>query len=201
MNWKGFGFALLAILIITGNGYTKGQSVKPQVLTEGTLKEQMDYILEKTKIYDGYRAISEDLFQKMIGNFSDTLKKSRSEIANLQNGASTSNRYIDSLNMSLEKTGTRLNQVTESKDSITFLGLELSKAIYNTVVWILIAFLGGLAIFCFLAFKRNISITRDAKNDLEDLKKEFEAYRKASREAREKMSMAHFNEIKKLRNG
>jgi hypothetical protein len=37
--------------------------------------------------------------------------------------------------------------------------------------------------------------------DLSDLKNEFEAYRKSAREAREKMSMEHFNEMKRLKGG
>jgi uncharacterized membrane protein (DUF106 family) len=53
----------------------------------------------------------------------------------------------------------------------------------------------------FIAFKRNMVITIRTKKEFEELKNEFEAYRKASREAREKMSMAHFNEIKKLKGG
>jgi hypothetical protein len=37
------------------------------------------------------------------------------------------------------------------------------------------------------------------KKEFQDLKVEFEAYRKTSREAREKLTMDHFNEIKKLK--
>jgi uncharacterized membrane protein (DUF106 family) len=42
-------------------------------------------------------------------------------------------------------------------------------------------------------------VTAHTKKECEELKKEFEAYQKASREAREKMSMTHFNELKRLR--
>ena len=66
------------------------------------------------------------------------------------------------------------------------------------------AALAGLAVLLgmgFLAFKRNLIQTSETKKELQDLKGEFEAYRKSAREAREKMSMDHFNEIRKLKGG
>ena len=52
-----------------------------------------------------------------------------------------------------------------------------------------------------LVFNRNMLITFNTKKELKDLKDEFEAYRKTSREAREKMTMDHFIEMKKLKGG
>jgi len=68
-------------------------------------------------------------------------------------------------------------------------------------MWMIIAGLLTILAMGFIAFKRNMVITIRTKKEFEELKNEFEAYRKASREAREKMSMAHFNEIKKLKGG
>jgi uncharacterized membrane-anchored protein YhcB (DUF1043 family) len=89
--------------------------------------------------------------------------------------------------------------MTKTKNSIRVLGIEVNKTAYNAVMWILIATLAGFLAIGFLAYKRNYSATVNTKKEIEELKREFEAYRKASREAREKMSMAHFNELKKLR--
>ncbi len=78
------------------------------------------------------------------------------------------------------------------------MGIEVKTA-DNAVMWTIIAVLAGILAVGFLVFKRNHVVTTHTKKEIEDLKREFEAYRKASREAREKMSMAHFNELKKLR--
>ncbi|MCU0462015.1 MAG: hypothetical protein MUF36_08390, partial [Bacteroidales bacterium] len=51
----------------------------------------------------------------------------------------------------------------------------------------------------FLAFKRNLAVTRNTKKELDELKTEFEAYRQKTRLEREKMSMDHFNELKRLK--
>lgn len=57
----------------------------------------------------------------------------------------------------------------------------------------------GILLIGFLIFRRNLIVSKHTKNDLEELKAEFEEYRKQSRLAREKMSMDHFNEIRRLR--
>ena len=93
----------------------------------------------------------------------------------------------------------KLDEAVRTKNNIKVLGLDINKFAYNSVMWIIVAGLAVLLTIGFLVFKRNLTVTRNTKKDLEDLKTEFEAYRKQSREAREKMSMEHFNELKKLR--
>ena len=39
-----------------------GQSDVPDVFTEGSVREQMNYVQEKTRIYEDFRAIREDMF-------------------------------------------------------------------------------------------------------------------------------------------
>jgi uncharacterized membrane-anchored protein YhcB (DUF1043 family) len=66
-------------------------------------------------------------------------------------------------------------------------------------MWTILAALLAALVLGFLAFKRNMMVLSDTKKEFQDLKDEFEAYRKTSREAREKMTMAHFLELKKLK--
>jgi uncharacterized membrane-anchored protein YhcB (DUF1043 family) len=66
-------------------------------------------------------------------------------------------------------------------------------------MWTILAGLVAMLLVGFLIFKRNLLIMNTTKKEFQDLKVEFEAYRKTSREAREKLTMDHFNEIKKLK--
>lgn len=79
------------------------------------------------------------------------------------------------------------------------MGMEIEKGTYNTIIWSIIIALLLLLLIGFLIFKRNQRLVINRNKDLEELKVEFEAYRKTSREAREKMALQHFNELKKLR--
>jgi hypothetical protein len=190
-------FAFLVIAIIK----TDGQTTMPDELNKNTLKEQMKYLEERTRIYENYRAIREDMFQKILGNISDTLSTAKSKITGLNNMTLSLNLTIDSLNNNLETTKNNLEDITRTKNSISILGLEINKSTYNTIMWTILSGLVALLIIGFLAFKRNLSVTQNTKKELRELKDEYEAYRKTSREAREKASMDHFNELKKLRGG
>ena len=108
-------------------------------------------------------------------------------------------KTIDTLSASLESTKISLEEITRTKNSISILGIEVNKLTYNSIMWTIVAGLIAILTLGFLVFKRNLSVTLNTKKELVDLKNEFETYRKTTREAREKMSMAHFNELKKLR--
>lgn len=194
-----FRFILISSILFIVFINAKGQTTMPDVLNKNSLKEQLNYIEEKTRIYENYRAIREDMFQKIKGNISDTLSSSNNKIALLKNTASELNHTIDSLNTLYETTNSNLESVTRSKNSIKVLGAEVNKTTYNTLMWTIAGGLIAILAIGFLAFKRNMTVTHNTKKELLDLKNEFETYKKAAREAREKVSMAHFLELKKLK--
>jgi hypothetical protein len=198
-EYTGIRLVLLSALVTIFPSVAESQTSMPETLQKGTLKEQMDYVQDKTRIYEEYRAVREDMFQMIKGNSIDSLNKAKAEINSLRLTATARNLTIDSLKTSIETVKTDLEKMTKTKNSIKLLGIEINKVAYNAFMWILIAALAGLLAIGFMAYKRNHTVTAHTKKEIEELKKEFEAYRKASREAREKMSMAHFNELKKLR--
>ena len=191
---------ILAVVVISVTKVT-GQVTMPDVLLKNSLKEQLNYIEEHTRIYDSYRAIREDMFQKLKGNTSDTLTSLNSKIAGLNKTVYVLNRTIDTLKTNLASTQTRLEEMTRTKNSIRVAGIEVNKATYNKMMWTILAGLIAALLVGFLIFKRNLSVLSDTKKEFQELKVEFEAYRKSSREAREKLTMDHFNEIKRLKGG
>jgi predicted small metal-binding protein len=193
-------FWILAVTIIAAIKVS-GQVTMPDALLNNSLKEQMNYLDEHTRIYDNYRAIREDMFQKLKVNISDTLSAVNTKIAGLNKTAKVLNMTIDTLKANLESTRTRLDEMTKTKNSISVLGLELNKSAYNKAMWTILAGLVAALVLGFLAFKRNLSAMFNTRKEFLELKNEFETYRKTSREAREKLTMDHFNEIKRLKGG
>ena len=189
---------IFAAMIMVGIKIT-GQTIVPDELSKNTIKEQISFIEERTRIYENYRAIREDMFQKINRNFIDTLSLARDRISGLNILASGLNRTNDSLNTLLDTTRRSLEEITATKNSIRLLGVEINKVTYNTVMWIIVAGLVVILAVGFLAFKRNLIVNIRTGKELKELKEEFEAYRQSSRIAREKMSMDHFNELKKLK--
>lgn len=201
MNQYRIIIAVLLALMALADFQVNGQTTMPDVLKKGTMKDQMNYLEERTRIYEAYRAIREDMFQLLKVNVTDTLSAANSKIAGLNKTASVLKLTIDSLSTNLESTKTSLDEMTRTKNSISILGLEVNKSAYNKIMWTILAGLVAALILGFLAFKRNLLVISNTRKEFQELKTEFETYRKTSREAREKLTMDHFNEIKRLKGG
>jgi len=183
------------MVAIKGNG----QTIMPDELTKNTIEEQINFIEKRTKIYENYRAIREDMFQKINRNIIDTVSAAKIRIDKLENLASTLTLANDSLNILLGTTRRNLEETTSTKNKISVLGLEINKTAYNAIMWTIVALLVVTFAIGFLVFKRSMAGKIRTGKELKELKDEFEAYRQSSRIAREKMAMDHFNEIKKLK--
>jgi hypothetical protein len=201
MNQPGVRFLMIAAIMLLGMTRGSCQNTIPEILDKGTLTEQIKYIEERTLIYENYRAIREDMFQKIKNNAVDSLNKAKSSIMGLVGLTGDLNYRIDSLKSSLNATKEELKEISRTKNSISVIGIQLDKIKYNSIMWTLVVSLVALLVIGYLTFKRNLSITFNTKKELKELREEFEEYRKKSRLEREKMSMDHFNAMKKLKGG
>jgi hypothetical protein len=194
-------FSFTVIFLTAGITRSIGQTAIPEVLEKGTLREQMSYLEEKTRIYEYYRAVREDMFQLIKRNAVDSLAKARSQLAMLAGMNKNLVSRIDSLTTDLTGLEAKLDEAVRTKESIRVLGVNINKNAYNSIMWIIMAGLLFLLGLGFLVFKRNLSVMLSTKKEFEELKTEFEAYRQKKRIEIEKMSMDHFNELRKLRGG
>ena len=193
-----------AVLIITcsillGLPETRSQQRMPEVMDTGKLEDQLNYIHERTLIYENYRAIREDIFQKMRSNAMDSLSVAKENIHELDGLLTDRNNEIDSLNNNLQSTKEELDQAIKNRNSLTFLGISMSKALYNTILWSVIIALAVILVLVFLSYSRNRIITVQTQKDLEEIRGEFDSYRTTSRERYEKLVVSHHNEVKKLK--
>lgn len=199
MNKKVFKCGLITIMLLLSASTLICQTTIPEILQKGTLNEQFDYLEERTRIYDNYRAIREDMFQLVKKNSGDSLATAKKSINSYIIQFRDLNSRIDSLDKLLASTRNELSEAIRTKNSIKFLGINVNKHGYNTIMWVITGFLGFLLVSGFVAFRKNISITSKTKKELEDVKDSFEEYKKKTRLEREKISKEHFDEIRKLK--
>jgi hypothetical protein len=193
-----FKISLIAAFILAGAVRSNCQPI-PDELKKGTISEQLDYLEEHTRIYENFRAIREDIFQTLTKNINDTLNRTNRRINNLIIETATLNTRIDSINQSLATTSDNLDATIRTKNSIKVLGLEVNKTTYNSIMWSILGILLLLLGAGYLTFKQNRSTTVKTHKELTDLQAEFEQYKQKARIEREKTTMEHFNEIKKLK--
>jgi hypothetical protein len=175
------------------------QADMPPVMDSATFEAQMEYLQEKTRIYNGFRAIRDDIFLKMKENALDSMAKEKLEVARLNSEMSERDFQIESLNSDLVRARNERDQAIRTKDSFSFLGIQMQKGLYNTIMWIIVLGLASLAVILFLLFKRSHVVTVQTKKELENIQEAFEEHRKSSREKYEKLVVSHHSEIMKLK--
>ncbi len=135
---------IMLVMIFLNQDLLKGQAAMPEILDNGTLQEQLDYLEGRTRIYNDFRAIREDMFQKVKNNSLDSLAESNRVIDELTAGINNRDADIDSLSAHLANTREELSVAIRNRDSIAFLGIPMSKTSYNLMVWVIIAGLATL---------------------------------------------------------
>jgi hypothetical protein len=176
------------------------QSGALAVQDSALLEDQMDYINENTRVYNDYRAIREDVFQKLRRNVRDTLNASRLEVEQLNSKLTEQDFQIESLNTDLARSNNEKDEAIKNRDSLSFLGIQMRKGIYNTIMWLIILGLAAATLITITLFRRSHQVTAETKKQLQSTQEEFESYRKTSREKYEKLVVSHHSEIMKLKN-
>ena len=189
---------LLALFILLSINTTNSQTL-PEVLNEASLEEQYRYLNDQTRIYNNFRAIREDMFQKIRRNSVDSLNRAYQEIAAEIQLKEQALAEKNSALLAMEEMQAERDQAIQERDSLFLLGLPVSKTFYNLLLWSVIGILAVLAFTAFVLFLRSNRITRQTNKDLKELQGEYDEYRKTSRERFEQQSIDHFNELKRLK--
>jgi len=199
MNQIRLKYLLLFTVLSFAVTMASGQTRLPEELNTSTIREQINYVSDKTRICEDFRAIREDMYRKLTGNILDTLAAEKGRVTALKNMTSALNGKNDSLSVLLTSTRTSLEEVTATKNKISVIGLEINKGAYNTILWTIVGGLLLLLVIGFLIFKRNLVVLQSTEKDLKELKEEFAAYKQSSRIAREKVEMDLFRANQKLK--
>jgi len=170
-------------------------------LDEGPISSQFDYISKRSGNYraDGvrYEVVKEANLFKLRKNVLDSIALINSKTGQLKATIAGHETTITSLNKTLAETTTNLSAVTEEKDSMSFLGIAVSKGTYNFILWTII---GGLFLLLGLfiyKFRNSNILTQEAKQNLSELELEYEDHRRRALEREQKISRQLQDEINK----
>ncbi|MBS2097668.1 tRNA (guanine-N1)-methyltransferase [Carboxylicivirga linearis] len=158
------------------------------VLKQSSINDQFDYVIEKSNTYEQFKVVR---YRHMMA-----LKKSSLDsISNLKTEINTNEKEINELKATQNELETNLTNVqkeleavTTSKNSMAFLGQEIEKTLYNSVMWGLIFVLIGLSAILFFLFKRSHAVTKETKERLTEVEEEFEKHRKTALKREQKLA-------------
>lgn len=193
---------LLMVMMCLQIGWAQ-EGEKELSLDGGSIDSQFEYVYDKSGNYraDGkrYEVVRTLNLDKLRGNVRDSLAAASKKAAELKATIAGQEATISSLRQKLEETTANLESVTEEKDSMSFLGIMVSKGTYNFILWTIILVLLLLLLLFIFRFRRSNYLTQEAKVNLSDLEQEYEDHRRRALEREQRISRQLQDEINKYK--
>src|SRR5690606_27367987 len=185
---------VLFLFLVNANAQT--EQPEPS-LTDSNLEGQFEFIYDKSSNYQEYKVVKRVWLDQLRNNILDSVASVEEKLATSQKLTEDQNNEITSLKNSLEETNNNLTTVSAEKDSITFLGTQIEKSAYKTIMWSIVLLLALIILFLAYKFKNANTITREAKKTLIEVEEEYEDYRRKALEREQKVRRQLQDEINK----
>jgi hypothetical protein len=188
----------IAFFLLTGG--TSAQSADQKLsLNEGTIENQFNYVIQKSDKFEDYKMVKSWWLYRLKTHVLDSMKVEKDKLIESTNFVAIKEQEIVTLKADLEATNEKLDLAISEKNSLQFLGMTMSKATYNSFVWILIGGLAAGLMLYFILYRRSNAITVATKKSLAELTEEYEDYRKRSLAREQKTVRKLYDEILKYK--
>jgi hypothetical protein len=157
-----------------------------------SLRGQYQYLL--TKVYGHQQSLVSALFK----NYSDTLSVTRRQLKEAQATLAAQAKTIDTLKAAATNKDQTLAESKEKVDEVNLLGIPLTKATYNLIMWGLVIGFGAIAA---IVISRSGSHSHEAKYRIklyEELEEEYKTYKIKANEKEKKLARELQTERNKL---
>ncbi len=163
------------------------QPGNPAQADTASLRVQYDQMLEASNRYQRFKVVRQDFLGSFIANVSDSLRGYTEEIGSLKTTISDQKSKIDEQATTIGERDVKISELTEEKDSVTLLGLPLSKVTYNIIMWSAIIGLLAALLFAIARMRFAVSTSREARLANEKTTAELEKSRKNRLEVEQKL--------------
>jgi len=199
---KSLKFSILAILLIFGSSSFGQETTKKQSINEGTINDQFEFVLRKSYNFRGtngqmYENVKRSMLLSLQAHTRDSINTLKTTLDNTRDVVSKQQNEINNLKTSLSKTQDTLNTTNTEKDSMSLLGLQMSKTNYNLLMWLVVIVLLALLLIFIYKFKNSNVVTKSAKNALSEVEEEFEEHRRTALEREQKVRRQLQDELNK----
>ena len=164
-----------------------------------TVENQFNELYKKSNNYQIYKVIKKNEYLRLQKSILDSIKVIKTDAASKQVKINEQQKSITELQTKIDTLNTDLATSIGKEDAISFIGIPLDKATYNTIVWgIIFSLLAGLAFFIYRFNNSNV-VTKETKSLLADTEEGFEQYKRKSIEKEQKLRRQLQDEINKQR--
>ena len=173
-----FRFAFLSALISLST-LLAAQPGNPAQADTAALKQQFDDMLKASNRYQTFKVVRQNFLNAFMSNVSDSIVGYTREIGELKQTIATQKTKIEEQATTISEREANIGELTDEKDSISLLGVPLSKTMYSLILW---SAIGVLLVGLLLALARMrvaVASSKEARLANEKVTAELEASRKS----------------------
>ena len=176
------------LLIILWSPLQAQTAEETDPMKTGTIQEQFDYVIKKSSSYEEFKVVKLRSLNQLKSHAADSILQLRSALKISKNEIQAGIQKNDSLNVIVSDVRSQFQAAVKSKNALSFLGMELGKTVYNSIMWGLLLVLLAITTIVFLMFKRGHYVTRETKARLAEVEEEFESHRKTALRREQKLA-------------
>lgn len=158
-----------------------------QVSTETSIDEKFSELISTSNSFKSYKVVDTEELTSLQNLTSKRITELKEEITASKEAALAYKQQIAKLKSEVEALETNLEKVTAEKDALTFLGMPFTKSSYKSIMWGIVGALVLALILFIIRFKKSNLHTKEARKNLAELEKEFDAYRAKSLEKEQRL--------------
>jgi len=164
-----------------------------QILINGSLSEQFDFIFKNSVNYKGVHVIKDEWLNKYQSHVIDSVNKLKTELTIEKQKLTTISNENNALTSEIAHNEDIINQI----NNISFLGIRLDKDAYQGILWSIIIVLGVAMSYFIYKYKNSHVLTKNAILRFEELETELNESRSKSLEREQALNRKLFDEQKK----
>jgi ABC-type Na+ efflux pump permease subunit len=186
----------LLFLLFVAN-FAVAQRGNPATADTVSLQGQFDEMLRVSSKYQIYKTVRRTFLDAFMANVQDSISGYTEEISRLENRISEQDAKIAEQATAIEDRQGQIGVLTEEKDSISLLGMPLSKGAYSLILWSAIIALLAMLLLALARMRLAVGSARQAQQDFLQVNEDLEKSRKTRLEVEQKLRRQLQDEINK----
>lgn len=171
--------------------------------TPKSMKEQFQQFKKNANTYKQYFFYEESQLNGFYDAVSDSLNYLKNTIQKQQSKQDSLTKVTETLTKQLADVKAELSETKEKVDGINAFGGTMKKQSFATLMYVLVLIFLLVALLAVFLFLRSNKITKEARNDLDYVKEEFEMFRRTAKDKEMKLNRAlqtERNTVEELKN-
>lgn len=196
-------FFILFVVLIIQNIYSQDSITNinkipikktfSQLMDTLSIEKQFDLLYQSSDTYNNHKVVKFEWLQKLKTHTTDSISKLKTELTIKTEKLKEIEQNNAQLLAQLNDNQSIINQ----KNSISFLGIQIDKFLYQFLMWSMVAALAGFLAFYYHKFKQSHVVTRDALKRYEELEEEFRQARSRALEREQMLNRKLMDEMNK----